>query len=118
AGMVVGGPLAGHFGDRVGRRGALIGCVVLFGLATIATAFVHGFAGLTILRFLTGMGTGGAVPNASTMTAEFAPLRRRPMAVKLTLVCVPLGGMLGGVLAAQVLPRLGWRGLYAIGGAL
>ena len=39
AGMVVGGPLAGYFGDRFGRRGALIGCVVLFGLATIATAF-------------------------------------------------------------------------------
>jgi len=70
------------------------------------------------LRLLTGMGTGGALPNASTLTAEFAPLRRRPMAVKLTLVCVPLGGMLGGLLAAWVLPRLGWRGLYAIGGIL
>ena len=38
--------------------------------------------------------------------------------MKLTLVCVPLGGMLGGLLAARVLPTLGWRGLYAIGGAL
>jgi AAHS family 4-hydroxybenzoate transporter-like MFS transporter len=38
--------------------------------------------------------------------------------VKLTLVCVPLGGMLGGLLAAQVLPRFGWRGLYLAGGAL
>lgn len=64
------------------------------------------------------MGTGGALPNASVLAAEFAPLRRRPMAVKLTLVCVPLGGVLGGLLAAWVLPRFGWRGLYAIGGAL
>lgn len=118
AGMAVGGPLAGYCGDRVGRRTALIGCVVIFGLSTIATAFVHGFVGLTVLRLVTGIGTGGALPNASTLTAEFAPLRRRSAAVKLTLVCVPLGGMLGGLLAAAVLPRFGWRGLYAIGGAL
>jgi AAHS family 4-hydroxybenzoate transporter-like MFS transporter len=38
--------------------------------------------------------------------------------VKLTLVCFPLGGMLGGLLAAWVLPRFGWRGLYAVGGIL
>ena len=43
AGMAVGGPLAGYCGDRFGRRTALIGCVVIFGLATIATAFVNGF---------------------------------------------------------------------------
>ena len=117
-GMAAGGPLAGYCGDRFGRRTALIACVGLFGLATIATAFVQGFVGLAVLRLLTGMGTGGALPNASALTAEFAPLRRRAMAVKLTLVCFPLGGMLGGLLAAWALPRLGWRGFYAIGGAL
>lgn len=118
AGMVLGGPIAGYCGDRFGRRLAMIVCVAIFGLATIASAFVHGFVGLSILRFITGMGTGGALPNASTLTAEFAPLRWRPTAVKLTLVCVPLGGMLGGVLAARVLPTFGWRGLYLAGGAL
>ena len=118
AGMALGGALAGYCGDRFGRRAALIGCVVVFGLATIATAFVHGFFGLSLLRLITGMGTGGALPNVSALTAEFAPLRRRATAVKLTILCVPLGGMLGGVLAASVLPRFGWRGLYAIGGGL
>jgi AAHS family 4-hydroxybenzoate transporter-like MFS transporter len=116
--MVVGSPIAGACGDRFGRRPALIGCVLLFGFATIATVFVHGFFGLSVLRLLTGMGTGGALPNASALTAEFAPVRRRGTAVKLTLVCVPLGGMLGGLLAAWILPTFGWRGLYAVGGAL
>ena len=118
AGMLVGGPVAGYFGDRVGRRPALLACMCVFSAATLGTALVNGFVGLSILRFLTGMGTGGALPNASALTAEFAPLRRRPVAVKLTLVCVPLGGMLGGLLAAWLLPRFGWRGLYAIGGIL
>jgi AAHS family 4-hydroxybenzoate transporter-like MFS transporter len=118
AGMAVGGPLAGRYGDRFGRRTALTGCVTVFGLATIATAFVNGFGALTVLRFLTGLGTGGALPNASALTAEFAPRRWRPAAVKLTLVCVPLGGMFGGFLSAWVLPKFGWRGLYSIGGVL
>lgn len=118
AGMALGGPLAGYCGDRFGRRISLIGCLAAFGLTTIATVFVHGIFGLSALRLLTGMGTGGALPNVSALTAEFAPLRRRAAAVKLTILCVPLGGMLGGVLAAWILPRLGWRGLYAIGGAL
>ncbi len=118
AGMAAGSPFAGYCGDRFGRRTALIGCVVLFGFATIATALVQGVTELAVLRFLTGMGAGGALPNASALAAEFAPLRRRHAAVTLTIVCVPLGGMLGGVIASQVLPGLGWRALYVIGGAL
>ena len=118
AGMAIGSPFAGYCGDRFGRRTALIGCVSLFGVATIATSLVDGVAWLTVLRFLTGMGAGGALPNAGALTAEFAPLRRRHTAVLLTIVCVPLGGMLGGVIASQVLPVLGWRALYLIGGAM
>jgi MFS transporter, AAHS family, 4-hydroxybenzoate transporter len=118
AGMAAGSPLAGYCGDRYGRRTALIGCVSLFGLATIASSFVDGVAGLAVLRVLTGMGAGGALPNAAALSAEFAPLRRRHGAVLLTIVCVPLGGMVGGVIASQVLPALGWRALYMIGGAM
>src|SRR5438270_3003499 len=118
AGMVLGGPAAGYCGDRFGRRPALIGCILIFGLATLATAFVHEIFGLAVLRLITGVGTGGALPNVSALTAEFAPLRRRPTAVKLALVCVPIGGMLGGVLAAWILPTFGWKGLYGVGGAL
>jgi AAHS family 4-hydroxybenzoate transporter-like MFS transporter len=115
-GMAVGSPLAGYWGDRFGRRPALIGCLTVFGLATLATSFVSSVAGLAVLRFVTGLGTGGALPNVSALVSEFAPLRRRPLAVKLSIVCVPLGGMLGGFIAAQVLPTLGWRALYQVGG--
>jgi AAHS family 4-hydroxybenzoate transporter-like MFS transporter len=118
AGMVVGSPIAGYFGDRFGRRPALIGCVTIFGIGTVATAFVNSLAALVVLRFVTGVGAAGALPNASVFVAEFAPIRRRAAAVNLTLVCVPLGGMLGGIIAAQVLPTWGWRALYGIGGAL
>ncbi len=117
AGMAVGSPLAGYFGDRFGRRVTLIGCVLIFGFATISTAFCHTLFELGLLRTIAGAGIGGALPNASALTAEFAPLRRRAMSVTLTIVCVPLGGMVAGLVAAQVLPTMGWRALYLIGGA-
>jgi len=115
-GMAAGSPFAGYCGDRFGRRVSLIGCVFVFGAATIATAFCHGLAELGILRAIAGAGAGGALPNASALTAEFAPLRRRAMAVTLTIVCVPLGGMIAGLAAARVLPAMGWHALYMIGG--
>jgi AAHS family 4-hydroxybenzoate transporter-like MFS transporter len=46
------------------------------------------------------------------------PRRFRPLAVTLTIVCVPLGGTLAGLLALRVLPTLGWRTLFLIGGAI
>ncbi len=118
AGMMLGSALAGQCGDRFGRRATLIVSVLAFGVATVATGFVRGFLGLSIFRFITGMGTGGVLPVVSALTAEFAPVRRRPTAVKLTLLCIPIGGMIGGALASAILPAFGWRGLYFAGGAL
>jgi len=94
----------------------LIGCLTLFGLATLGTAFTHSMFALGALRLVTGLGTGGMLPVAGAIVAELAPLRRRAAAVKLTIVCVPLGGMLGGLVASRVLPELGWRALYQVGG--
>ena len=58
---------------------------------------------LAALRFLAGIGLGGALPNAATLAAEFVPPAQRPMAVTATIVCVPLGGMLAGILGSQLL---------------
>ncbi len=117
AGMACGSAFAGFCGDRFGRRATLIGCVVVFASATLATAFCNNLFELTLLRILAGAGTGGALPIASALTAEFAPLRRRALAVTLTVVCVPLGGTVAGFIAARVLPAYGWRALYIVGGA-
>jgi AAHS family 4-hydroxybenzoate transporter-like MFS transporter len=114
--MLVGSVLAGYFGDRRGRRPALIGCVTVFGLATLGIGFVHHLPMLTVLRVIAGAGIGGALPNAGTLTAEFTPLRRRATAVILTIVCLPLGGMVAGVIAAHILPFYSWRVLFFIGG--
>ena len=116
-GVGLGAGLGGLIGDRIGRKAALIGSVVLFGLATGAVAWVRDISPLFALRLAAGIGIGGLFPNAAALAAEFSPLAQRPMAVALTITCVPLGGMFGGLIAAMVLPVFGWRALFLSGGA-
>lgn len=117
-GMAVGSAGAGLVADRIGRRMVLTASVFLFGAATCAIGFAPDVATIAALRFVAGLGIGGALPSASTMTAEFTPAHRRTLAVTATIVCYPLGGMLAGLFATAILPLLGWRGLFWIGGAL
>src|SRR6266849_3179433 len=117
-GMMVGGAIGGIIGDRFGRRVALLGSVVAFGVLTILVSFAGGVAMLTVLRFFAGLGLGGAMPNAAALSSEYVPRRQRPFAVTLTIVCIPLGGSLAGLVGGYILPRFGWRGLFLVGGIL
>ena len=115
-GMMIGGTLAGLSGDRFGRKSALLGCMVIFGVATMAAAAADSVGVFAILRLLAGIGLGGAMPNAAALAAEYVPLRHRPFAVTLAIVCVPVGAALAGFSAVSALPALGWRGMFVIGG--
>ena len=117
-GMIVGTLAGGLAGDRWGRRPALIACVLMFAIMTIASVAVDGAGMLAVFRFLAGLGLGGAMPNATALVADFTPERSRPFSVTATIVCVPLGGLLAGLLAAEILPVHGWRGLFLAGGIL
>jgi AAHS family 4-hydroxybenzoate transporter-like MFS transporter len=117
-GMMVGGTLAGLAGDRFGRKSALLGSMMLFGVATLAVGAIHTVTALGLLRLLAGIGLGGAVPNAAALAAEYVPRRQRPFAVTLAIVCVPVGATLAGLAAIAALPLLGWRGMFVAGGIL
>jgi AAHS family 4-hydroxybenzoate transporter-like MFS transporter len=117
-GMVFGGFIGGYLGDRIGRRAALLTSVISFGTLTIFVSFANDVTTLMVLRFFAGLGLGGAMPNAAALSSEYVPLRRRPFAVTLTIVCIPLGGTLAGFLGAVVLPAYGWRALFLVGGSL
>src|SRR5881275_802110 len=109
-GMMIGGAIGGVIGDRLGRS------VVAFGALTLLVSLSGGLAVLTVLRFFAGFGLGGAMPNAAALSSEYVPKRHRPFAVTLTIVCIPLGGTLAGLLGAEILPRFGWRALFLVGG--
>jgi len=117
-GMMIGGVLGGTLGDKLGRRTALLGSALVFGLITVAIAFVGDVTTLTILRLLAGIGLGGAMPNATALSSEYVPRRSRPFAVTLTIVCIPLGGFVAAWMAGRILPVYGWRTLFLIGGVV
>lgn len=117
-GMAIGSVIAGVLADRFGRRTAIIGSVLVFGAGTCLVGFSQDLWTIAALRLIAGLGIGGALPTSTTLTAEFTPARRRTMAVTATIVCVPLGGMLAGMFASYVLPALGWRPLFYVGGLL
>jgi AAHS family 4-hydroxybenzoate transporter-like MFS transporter len=117
-GMMIGGAGAGLLGDRLGRRVALLGSVVWFGVLTASISLADGVSALSALRFLAGLGIGGAMPSAAALASEYVPRRHRPFAVTLTIACVPLGGTLAGLVGAEILPRFGWRPLFLVSGAL
>lgn len=117
-GMMIGGMVAGLVGDRIGRRTALLGSMVVFGAMTLVAPFAGGTGTLGLLRLLAGIGLGGAMPNAAALAAEYVPARQRPLAVTVTIVCVPLGGTLAGLLGQQALPAFGWQALFVAGGVI
>ncbi|MCI4592383.1 MFS transporter [Sphingobium sp. BYY-5] len=117
-GMAVGSGVAGYAADLFGRRLAIVGSILTFGLATIAIGFSADIVMVGALRFIAGLGIGGALPTSTTMAAEFMPARNRTVAVTATIVCVPVGGMFAGIFASQILPAYGWTALFHIGGAI
>ncbi len=116
--MSIGTILIGIAGDRIGRRPALIGSVFLFGVGTLASAFADGLFLFGSLRALAALGLGGAMPNATALLAEYASARHRSLMVTVGIVCVPVGGVIAGLLAAYILPSHGWRMLLGLGGVL
>lgn len=114
AGAFVFGPLA----DRFGRKPVLAITTVFFGLATLASAFAPDIQTLTALRFVTGLGLGGAMPAAITLTAELCPEQRRSSLVTLMFCGFTIGSASAGLAASSIVATFGWPGLLVVGGML
>jgi len=117
-GLMVGALVMGPVADRWGRRWALIACTLSFGAFSALTPIARSLDDLMILRFLTGLGLGGAMPNVVALTAEYAPSRLRTTLVAFIFCGMPLGAVLGGVVSAMLLPVAGWTAVFYVGGIL
>ncbi|MGG4454838.1 MFS transporter [Brevibacillus porteri] len=114
-GMAIGAIVGGYLADRIGRKPVFLLTLVLFGLASFASAFATGFATMLLFRFLMGLGLGAELPVASTLVNEFAPPEKRGSTVVLLESFWAVGWIAAAVISYFVIPDYGWRVAVMIG---
>jgi AAHS family 4-hydroxybenzoate transporter-like MFS transporter len=118
-GLMIGALTLGPLADKIGRRAVIIGSTLMFGVMTVLTgALADSVTSLMVLRFLTGLGLGGAMPNSIAMTAEYGPKRRQATMVMVMFCGFPLGASFAGFISAYLIPAFGWRSVLYLGGVL
>jgi AAHS family 4-hydroxybenzoate transporter-like MFS transporter len=115
-GATLGAATFGPLADRFGRKTLLIVAAVLIGIFTILTALATSVPMLIAFRILAGLGLGGATPCFIALTSEYAPARLRAALVTVMWAAFPLGGLTGGLLNSYLIPTVGWRAIFYIGG--
>lgn len=115
-GMAIGASLGGLLADRFGRRQVFAVTLLVYGLATGASALVGGVAALLVLRFAVGLGLGAELPVASTYVSEFAPARIRGRLVVILEAFWAVGWTAAAVVGYLIVPAdNGWRWAFALG---
>jgi AAHS family 4-hydroxybenzoate transporter-like MFS transporter len=114
----VGALSSGPIGDRIGRKPLLLASLTIFGVASVLTAFAGSLSMLSLWRFFTGIGIGGAMPGSATLTGDYAPRRLRATMIMATFTGAPLGGFLADQIAGVLLPSFGWPGIFIVGGVV
>ncbi|HIY24276.1 MAG TPA: MFS transporter [Candidatus Brachybacterium merdigallinarum] len=117
AGMAIGASLGGLLADRLGRRNVFALTLLVYGLATGASALAGGVAVLVVLRFVVGLGLGAELPVASTLMSEFAPKRIRGRIIVWLEAFWALGWILAAVIGYFVVAsgENGWRWALLLG---
>lgn len=117
-GAAIGALVLGPLADRFGRKTLLIISAFVFSIGCVLSSFAENLTQLEILRFLTGLGLGAALPNAVTLLSEYCPSHKRGFIVNTMYCGFPLGAAIGGFLAASIIPHFGWKNMLLISGIL
>ena len=115
-GNLLGGTALGHLGDRLGRKKVIVAGSVFFGVFTLAAAFATSVTALIVLRLLAGIGIGASIPAAIALAIEYAPAHLKARVTSFLFFGYTMGGMIGGFIAARLIPSFGWPSVFLVGG--
>jgi AAHS family 3-hydroxyphenylpropionic acid transporter len=115
-GLFFGAFIGGRAADFWGRKTALVTATALFGALQLRTAWATGLESLIVIRFLCGLGLGGAFPNLIALTAEASGGRNSIINVVITVAGMPAGGALASVIGYLAGAAGDWRIVFYVGG--
>jgi len=117
-GMALGSALVAPLADRIGRRPLTLACLAVATVGMFLSALTTGGVQLGLCRVLTGIGVGGVIASLPVIIAEYSSRRGRGTSTAFFAVGLPLGGVVGGTIAALVTAGYGWRATVLLGAAL
>lgn len=115
-GMTIGAMFLAPRADIIGRKRMILLSAVLMGLSIFSTAFVQSIEQLMVIRLISGIGIGAMLASTATLTAEYTPNKTKDFWVSFVISGYPIGAVLSGLVAAKVIPQLGWQTMFQLAG--
>jgi benzoate transport len=115
-GMTFGALFLAPQADKVGRKAMILFCATLMGVSVFATSYATSVNQLIIYRFASGLGIGGMLASASTLSSEYAPGKSKNFWVTLVVGGYPVGAVLAGLAAGEIIPAYGWKVMFRVAG--
>jgi len=115
-GMVLGSLTLSNLSDVFGRRRVVLISLSLLAISVLLTSFIHSYAQLLTLRFLSGIAGGALLVCQATLVSEYSTVKFKALSVCIVTAGYPLGAMFTGIIASQVIEPHGWRMMFIIGG--
>ncbi|MCH6236378.1 MFS transporter [Cognataquiflexum rubidum] len=115
-GMALGAMLLAPKADVIGRKPMILLCALWMGLGSFVTAYALSLEQLIFLRFFTGIGIGSMLACTSTLASEYAPQRTKNFWVSFVMSGYPVGAVLSGLVATQLIAHQGWPSMYIFSG--
>jgi MFS transporter, AAHS family, 3-hydroxyphenylpropionic acid transporter len=115
-GLALGASVGGWWGDRVGAGRAMGVAVALFSLASIGSGMARSDVALAVMRTMTGLGLGGALPNMIALLTHVGPAASAPRRVTLSIAAISMGALAVGLIMLLAPSNISWRLIFHLGG--
>ncbi|OWZ45325.1 MFS transporter, SP family, solute carrier family 2 (myo-inositol transporter), member 13 [Cryptococcus neoformans c45] len=115
-GAIFGSAILGGWGDRLGRKGAILVSDVFFTIGAVIIASSYSVPQIIVGRIILGIGVGGAAVIAPLFITETAPTAVRGRCIGVNAFFIPFGQVVSDAIGAGVQNmHNGWRLLFALG---